>query len=134
MLWQSDTQMHFRMIGAYAAQPYIGGHVGEGDELYDSPKVVQELFGYALYGAPAVAPVKITRSAIAGLRAFCARYDISTVLVDPTIGADPALVISYVSRGLGAPPDQVGGIDAWFDVPTLLAKIPHDRAVLRSVR
>jgi hypothetical protein len=115
MLWQADTDMRFRIIGAYAAQPY-GGGVGQGDQLLDQPKVVQELFGWALYGSSAVTAVPVTPATLGALRQFCTEYAVSTILVDPTLGMHPSFVASYVGTALGRPPQHVGGLDAWFDV------------------
>jgi hypothetical protein len=115
MLWQADEDMRFRIIGAYAAQPYAGA-VGQGGELLDPPRVVQELFGWALYGSSAVTPVPVTPPVLAALRQFCLDYSVSTILVDPTFGMHPSAVVSYVSAALGRPPQHIGGLDTWFDV------------------
>jgi hypothetical protein len=119
MLWQAEQDMHFRIVGAYAAQPYAGG-VGQGNELLDQPKVVQELFGWALYGSSAVTAVPVTPAVLAALRHFCTEYSVSTILVDPTLGMHPSVVVSYVSAALGRPPQHLGGLDAWFDVTSVV--------------
>jgi hypothetical protein len=115
MLWQAVAGMRFKMIGAYAAQP-SGRTLGQGDALFDAPTDVQHLFGWALYGAPSVSPVAVTPAVLDDLRTFCVRYDVSTILVDPTVGVHPLAVVDYVSSALGREPERTGGLDAWFDV------------------
>lgn len=115
MMWQAVTKMHFRIIGAYAVQPYKGG-LGLGSELFDPPAVVQQFFAWALYGSPTVAEVRATPSSEAALRVLCRREHVSTILVEPGVGAHPGAVVRYVEAALGRPAQTVGGLDAWFDV------------------
>lgn len=120
MLWQAVAGMRFRMIGAYAAQP-SGSGLGQGDQLLEPPKVVQRLFAWGFYGSPAITPVVVTPAALVALRVFCARYDVSAILVDPAVGVHPGVVVSYVTRALGRPPRHLGGVDAWLAVNVGLA-------------
>jgi hypothetical protein len=116
MLWQAVSGMHFAEIGAYAAQPGPSGSGGIGDDLDDPPSVVQHFFGWALFGSSLVTPVQVTASALSAFRSFCVRYHVSTVVADPTVGVFPGRLVAYVTAALGAPPESVGGIDAWFGV------------------
>lgn len=121
MLWQAVTGMRFAEIGSYAAQPAPGGGLGQGDALLDAPKVVQQMFAWAQFGEPAMYPVPDTPATEAALRAFCRRYGISAIVVDPTAGVQPAVVVRYVTHALGVPPTHAGGTDAWFGVAGDLA-------------
>ena len=47
---------------------------------------------------------------------------VSTVIVEP-VGADPHRVVRYLTAALG-PPQSIGGVTAWFDVPRLVALRP----------
>jgi hypothetical protein len=117
MLWQAVAGMRFSQIGAYAAQPAPGSsHLGQGDQLLDKPIVVQRLFGWALYGSPAVAPVQVDAASLAALRTLCRTYQVSAIIVDPTVGVHPAAVVGYVTQALGRGPVHEGGVDAWFGV------------------
>lgn len=121
MLWQAVTGMHFRMIGAYAAQPYRGG-LGQGNELFDPPTDVQQLFGWAQYGSQSVAAIPANAGTLADLRQFCMTYRVSAILVDPTAGLNPAIVVRYVTLALKTPPRIEGGLDVWLDVSALASK------------
>lgn len=116
MLWQAVAGMRFAEIGSYSAQPAPGGGLGQGDALLDAPIVVQRMFGWAQLGPPAMTPVPDTPATEAALRTFCRRYGVSTIVVDPTAGAQPAVVVRYVTRALGTGPTRAGGVDAWFGV------------------
>jgi hypothetical protein len=123
MLWQAVAGMHFAEIGAYAAQPGPGGSGGVGDQLDDPPSVVQHFFGWALFGSKLVTPVEASASALSAFRSFCARYHVTTVVADPTVGVFPGKLVAYVTAALGAPPDHLGGVDAWFGVAADLRSI-----------
>ena len=117
MLWQATSAFHFKMIGAYAAQTSGNGSLGQGSQLFAAPPIVQQIFGWGMYGTPAVSrPDTTSAGSLQALRLFCHLHHVSTILVDPTVGADPAEVVSYVSAALGRPPEQVGGVDAWFGI------------------
>ncbi len=117
MLWQASTGFHFKMIGAYAAQANKDGTLGQGNQLFALPPVVQQIFGWALYGTPAVEEPDLgSASSLAALRHFCEVNDISTILVDPGVGVRPQAVVQYVTAALGRGPERIGGLDAWFGV------------------
>lgn len=118
MLWVAVTNYHFRIIGAYAAQPY-GGGLGQGNELLDPPTDVQQLFGWGLYGSGSVAKIPINGTTLADLRQFCITYKVSTILVDTTAGMDPFYVVRYVSEALHAQPRVEGGLDVWLNASSL---------------
>jgi hypothetical protein len=122
MLWVAVTGFHFRIIGAYAAQPY-GGGLGQGNELLDPPADVQQLFGWAQYGSGSVAAIPINAGTLADLRHFCVVNNVSAILVDPSAGVNPSFVVRYVSEALHAPPRQEGGLDLWGDVPSLVRAV-----------
>ena len=115
MLWQAVADMRFRMIGAYAAQPF-DGHLGQGDELLEPPRAVERFLGRALYGPRAVPGVALPSDLPRLVRAFCLRYRVRTVVVDPHVGVEPAAVVHLFSIALGRPPERLAGVDAWFDV------------------
>jgi hypothetical protein len=121
MLWQAVSGMRFRIIGAYAAQP-SGSGLGVGNELLLAPKAVQRFFGWALYGPRSIPHGRPSPQLPQLLARFCLRYDVATIVVDPTVGVDPAAVVHYVSRALGSPPQRLGGIDAWFGVDGTLRR------------
>jgi hypothetical protein len=118
MLWVAVSGFHFRIIGAYAAQPYAGG-LGQGNELLDAPTDVQQLFGWAQYGSSVVARIPINAGTLADLRNFCATYDVSAIIIDPTAGVNPSAAVRYVSEALRSPPRHEAGVDVWFGAASL---------------
>jgi hypothetical protein len=128
MLWQAVAGMRFRMIGAYAAQP-SGAHLGQGDELLEPPRAVGRFFGWALYGPRAVPGGGLTGDLPRLVRVFCLRHRVATVVVDPHVGFDPAAVVRLLASALGHPPLRLAGVDAWFDVGSLLAPSGSRRTI-----
>jgi hypothetical protein len=118
MLWVAVSGFHFRIIGAYAAQPYAGG-LGQGNELLDAPTDVQQLFGWAQYGSTVVAKIPVNAGTLADLRTFCTTYKVSAIVIDPTAGVNPTAAVRYVSEALRTPPRQEGGVDVWFNAASL---------------
>jgi hypothetical protein len=119
MLWQAAAGMRFRMFGVYAAQPG-GSGLGVGDELLVAPKAVQRFLGWALYGGQAVPGGAPTSQLPHLLRLFCLSHHVDAIVVDPTAGVHPRVVVQFLSRALGRPPAHVGGVDGWFAVDRTL--------------
>jgi hypothetical protein len=121
MLWQAVTGMRFRILGDYAITPAPDGS-GNGSLAPPllEPALMQTLFGSALIGGPAVKALPpVTGATVSQLRRFLLRYGVASVIVDP-VGADPQLVVRYLSAALGKPPDAQGGVLVWYDVQELV--------------
>jgi hypothetical protein len=121
MLDQAVAQMHFKMVGGYAAVPQANGTPTYGPILLP-PTEMQQLFAAAQAGGateqrflPPLGP------SLPALRAFLSDYGISTVVWYP-IGADPSVVVRYLTAAIG-PPTHVGGATEWFDVPERLGRL-----------
>jgi hypothetical protein len=124
LVYQVDTDMRFKLIGGDAFVPGPGGRSVTVPTAVH-PAVVERIFTDAYTPTVAheilqttTATPPVDRSTVAALRAFLARYRVSSVLVDD-LGAHPATVVRYVTRALG-PPTRVGGVWGWFGVQRLL--------------
>jgi hypothetical protein len=123
MLWEADAGMRFKIIGGQAAIPGPDRRTTSGPETL-VPPTAEALFLDAMYGSPriqaAVPPLDATT--LTELRAFCVRYDVGTVIVDP-IGEHPGMVISYLTAAFGAPPVKEGGVGVWYHADRLAAHL-----------
>jgi hypothetical protein len=116
MLWQAVAGMRFAIFGGQAARPGPGGAVTSAVAPL-KPGVVEQLFRAGMYGtgpggaaAPDIDPVTS-----AAIRAFCRRYHVGTIVVQP-IGKDPSLVIDDLARALGRAPVADQGALVWYRV------------------
>jgi hypothetical protein len=121
MLWESVAGMRFRIIGDQAAIPGRGGLTTSAPETLQ-PTVAEALFLDAMYGTPRIEPrlPPLDATTLAGLREFCARYGVGTIVVDP-LGENPQLVLTYLTAALRAPPEHEGGVEVWYHVESLAA-------------
>jgi hypothetical protein len=122
MLDQAVAYMHFKIVGGYAAVPQADGTATFGPIPLQPPQM-QQLFAVAQAGGPteqsALPPLG---PSVPALRAFLSDYRISTIVWYP-IGADPLVVVRYLTAAIG-PPTHLGGVTEWFDVPKRLAHLP----------
>jgi hypothetical protein len=123
MLWQAVARMRFRMIGVYGPVAGPNGHVAKIAQLALPPTPLPNLLTWAYYGAPyGPTPPPPDPAELTAIRVYLTRYDVQDVLVEP-VGAHPATLVHYLTLALGSPPQVEGGIDAWIDVPALLAGV-----------
>lgn len=115
MLWQSITDMTFRMVGGEATTPGVRG-TGTTAVRTLPPIELQNLFRAGMLGSasPVHAP-PLDHLGIARVRRFLARWHIRTIVVDP-IGDNPALVVHYLTVALRRPPLAIGGVLVWYDI------------------
>jgi hypothetical protein len=113
MLWEAISGFRFKIIGGEATRPLPDGR-GTSAVAPLAPTELQNLFRKALRGdaSPVPAP-PITGVGLERVRAFFPRWHVGTVVVDP-VGADPELVVHYLSVALGRPPVATGGVDVWY--------------------
>lgn len=118
MLWQAVAGMRFAIFGGQAARAGPGGAVTS-DVAQLEPGVVEQLFRAGMYGsgpggaaAPDINPVTA-----AAIRAFCRRYHVGTIVVQP-IGKDPSVVIDDLAKALGRAPVADQDALVWYHVDT----------------
>jgi len=120
MLWQEAASMRFKLMGGYALVPGPNGQAS----FDPDPPALLSVPATLMADDEGTAPDEVTpgthRVGPKELREFLARYRVATVLAEP-IGARPAAAIALFERALGAPV-RSGGMDAWFDVPSLLSR------------
>lgn len=130
MTFQVQAAMRYKLVGGDAFRPGPDGK-SVSTPLPTDPIVVEQIFAdaYTLTwarsalgkdAAPTIPP--IDQHSVAGLQSYLRRFHISTVIVC-NFGTNPAQVVSYVTAALG-PPQETGGVWAWFDVPGLLTHAP----------
>ncbi len=119
MLWQAVAGMRFRIIGDQAIIPGRGGRTTSAPETL-APPTAEALFLDAMYGTPRIQATvpPLDATTLGQLRAFCARYDVGTVIVDP-VGLYPDVAVTYLTAALGVPPERDGGVDVWYHVDRL---------------
>ena len=118
MLDQAVASMHFKIVGGYAVVPLANGAPTYGPVPLPPPQM-QQLFAAAQAGGPTErSSLPPLGPSLPALRAFLSEYRISTVVWYP-IGADPRVVVRYLTAAIGAP-THVGGVTEWFDVPERL--------------
>jgi hypothetical protein len=124
MLWQAVSGMRFRILGDYAITPAPDGS-GNGSLAPPllQPALMQTLLGSALVGGSAVEALPPVSAAAteSQLRRFLLRYGVASVIVDP-LGADPQLVVHYLTAALGEPPTAQGGVLVWYHVQQLVRR------------
>jgi hypothetical protein len=118
MLWQAESGMRFAIFGGQASTPGPNGRATSAVAAL-APGVVQDLFAGALAGT--VVPA-FSQATFVQIRAFCARYRVQTVVVEP-LGPRGQAVVSYFAAALQHQPTVSGGVDVWTDVPALLAGV-----------
>lgn len=112
MLWQTASHMRFRIFGGEAFVPTPNGQ-SIYSPLPPSPPNVKSVLAAgtrAHRGAPVTTP-----RMVATLRAFCRRYHVSAVFIDPSARYAP-IVRTLLRRALRTPPRRVGGMDVWLNV------------------
>lgn len=115
MLWEALSGFRFKIIGGEATRP---GPDGTGTSAVDplAPTELQNLFRAGLRGSASPVPAPpVTGLGLARVREFFPRWHVGTVVVDP-VGADPGLVVRYLTVALRRPPVQTGGVDVWYRV------------------
>lgn len=118
MLWQAATSMRFRLMGGYALVP---GPNRQASFDPDPPALVS-VPATLIADEEGTVPQEVTpgthRAGPGELRRFLAHYRVETVLARP-IGVHPRAALDLLEGALG-PPVRVGGMEVWFDVPSLL--------------
>jgi hypothetical protein len=87
------------------------------------PVVVLNLFQAGYLGlisrlAPNYVPIREAQ-----VRQYFRHWHVGTVVFYPA-GADPALVLRYLTFALGRTPVKVGGVDVWYHTDTVDAWLP----------
>ncbi len=114
MLWQALSGMRFRIIGGEATRRGPGG-IGTSSVSPLAPTELQNLFRVALLGSASPVPAPPMHGlGLRRVREFFSRWHVGTVVVQP-VGADPALVVRYLTVALRRPPEAIGGVYVWYD-------------------
>lgn len=115
MLWQATSGFRFQIVGGEATRAGKG-RVATSAVYPLAPTELQNLFRVGFLGSATRVPAPpITGLGLERVREFFSRWHIGTVVVDP-IGAEPDLVIHYLTVALRRPPLIVGGLDVWYHV------------------
>ena len=131
-LWQAEAGFRFKLLGGYAIFRTPNGS-GSPIPPVLNPSVVQDIFSIALVGSGATgtaSSISPDKSTLDDIRTFLHTYRVATIAIDP-IGDQPELAIDYVSDVLGHPSVE-GGMNVWFDVPSLLSKSRSDSGASKS--
>jgi hypothetical protein len=123
MLWQAVSGFRFKIVGGEASKPPPSA---PGATRADPvpPVVVLNLFEAGYLGliqelAPHYVPIRESQ-----VRHYFRRWHVGTVIFYPA-GADPALVLRYLTFAFGRAPVKVGGIDIWYHTDTVDAWLPE---------
>jgi hypothetical protein len=129
MMWQATSGMRFKTVGTYALSRGANG----GPSVW--PRLLQPAGVQAFLTSQAAQ--EVTPSIVEELRQYLAAYRISTVIEDlnlPNIAAGQAVGHAAAGPTLSAqamelfdqtlgPPEMVGGVAAWFDVPARIGVV-----------
>ncbi len=122
LLGQAVAGMRYKVIGGYA---FVPGKDGSSSWL-PAGSIFQplwQLFVASFHGGAAVGTIPpLDPATTSWIRDVLGKEHVSTVIVEP-VGADPHRVVRYLTAALG-PPQSIGGVTAWFDVPRLVALRP----------
>lgn len=120
MLWQAVSGMRFKLIGGYAINP---GNLNGGSSPWPPllpPDDVQEFLGWEEYNGPVgyllKTPPIIDQKLVADVRAYLRTYQVATVVVDPNIAPNAAIVVRVFTAAIGRKPINRDGVQYW---PTL---------------
>jgi hypothetical protein len=117
MLWGAVTGMHFKIIGVYGPVPGPDGTLASPAQRELRPYALPNLLLWAFNGSESRLPApRASPTELAAIRTFLARYRVDTVLVDPTTGVHPSVVVALLTRALGTGPLSLGGLDVWYGV------------------
>jgi hypothetical protein len=117
LVWQAEASMRFRMLGGSPFfVPGPGRRAVEELKPLLYPRGIDQAFTAAFNGPPPVpgARPRLQPTLLRGIRADIHRYHISTVLIDPLFGRDPALAIRYMITATRHHPEWVKGVFGWF--------------------
>jgi hypothetical protein len=113
MLWETEDNFGFRLLGGYAYHPNNGGGPDLRPSVMRPPGLQQFLAGEqreGLYGrAPPVSP-----ELVATTRASLSRYDVHLVIVDRSFSGSNA-VMQLFDDALGPPHVSTGQFSLWSD-------------------
>ena len=123
MLAQVDADMRFKIYGGFAFIPGPGGIATYFAPALQPPEL-QTLFYYGLHGTrtPYGPRAPLAANTAMAIRALLVRYKVGAVVVEP-IGADPTLVVHYLTLAIGQP-RQIGGVTVWLNAA---ARASHGR-------
>jgi len=112
MIWQAATEMRFRILGGDA---FVRNFNGKTTWHWQpaGPKVLLQVLRAGRY--PATPPPPMTQAAIAAVRQFVVRNNVSVVLVDRTTRDGNALA-DLMSQVLHTPGTQRGRMQVWLNV------------------
>jgi hypothetical protein len=114
MLWQAISGMSFAIFGGEATRAEPGGAATSSTAPL-APLAMQHLFRAGLYGNVHILPPLDPRYE-AQVRRFIVRWQVGTIVVDPSVGSRPGVVVDYLTAVLHRRPTQVGGLDVWYRV------------------
>ncbi len=116
MLWQAESGFRFRLVGGEASKPPpTAPGATRADPL--PPNLVLDLFLVAYKGLPRDLAPGYNSKRMAGVRNYFKRWHIGTIICYP-VGADPGLVVHYLTFALGRAPERFGPIDIWYNAET----------------
>jgi hypothetical protein len=121
MLWQVESGFRFKIIGGEASKP---PPTAPGATLTDPlpPNLVLDLFLVAYQGLPR--DLAVGYHAMVKVRDYFKRWHIGTIICYP-VGANPGLVVHYLTFVFGRTPERFGPIDIWYHTDTVDAWLPE---------
>jgi hypothetical protein len=123
MMWQIASGMRFRLLGGDVFVPGPGGR-STWHPIPPGPPVLAEILEAGQYGKhPYTPPPPMTASAVAAIRALCARSGVSVVLVDRRAQYGYAFDM-LVRQALRAPGRPEGRMSVWLNVQHDLHRHP----------
>jgi hypothetical protein len=123
MMWQAASGMRFRLLGGDVFVPGPGGR-STWHPLPPGPPVLAAVLEAGQYGQhPYTPPPPMTASAVAAIRALCARSGVSVVFVDRKAQYGYAFDV-LVRRALGVPGRVEGRMSVWLNVQRDLRRHP----------
>jgi hypothetical protein len=119
LVWQAEAAMRFRMLGG--SPFFVPGRDRQALELLKPllyPRGISTVFSNAFKGTTTLrrSPPRLQPILLQGIRADISRYHISTVLIYPVLGRDPALAIRYMTAATRHRPELIRGVLGWFDL------------------
>jgi hypothetical protein len=130
LAWQAEASDRFRMVGGSSF--FVPGPGGRSVETYQPqlrPHGIDRAFMAAFAGpnprGGSRSPLQCTL--LRGIRTDIRRYHISTVLIDPSLGHDPALAVRYLTAATRHQPERVGGMLGWFHLAHWPSGSPQPR-------
>jgi hypothetical protein len=113
MLWQAEAGMRFRIAGSYAVRPRSET---DPSPVFSHSSTINSLVGVVSAGRrqPTIDKPSLRLRLVEDLR----RWEVRTVVLGPLGDREPnrQAVAELLTALLGRPPEQVGGVQVWWDV------------------